>query len=184
MSELKESPSQTAGPFVHIGCMPQVAGLEQRGMGRPLGAQMVLGNPEGQRIALELQVVDGAGEVVEDALLEIWQATPDGQFTPTDTFSNWGRQAINAHSGYAVFETLKPGAAFGQAPHILIWIVARGINLGLITRVYFPDEDNSGDTVLALAADRASSLIATRTAMGYAHTIYLQGPQETVFFDV
>ena len=184
MAELKESPSQTAGPYVHIGCAPQTAGLEQRGMGPQLGVQMIQGNPEGRRITLEISVVDGAGDVVEDALLEIWQPTPDGRFAPADAFTNWGRQVIDVQSGHAVFHTLKPGAAQGQAPHILVWIVARGINLGLTTRIYFPDEDNSGDAVLALAAERADSLLATQTDNGYAHTIRLQGTQETIFFDV
>lgn len=151
MAELKESPSQTAGPYVHIGCAPQMAGLELRGMGAQLGATMLCDTPNDHRITLEITVLDGAGDPVKDALIEIWQAGPDGRFTPTDTFSNWGRQPMDLTTGRAVFETLKPAGIPGQAPHILVWIVARGINLGLTTRVYFPDEDNAADPVISLA---------------------------------
>jgi protocatechuate 3,4-dioxygenase alpha subunit len=184
MSDLKESPSQTAGPYVHIGCAPQTAGLEQRSMGPQLGMDMITNGSDVKGITLDITVMDGAGDLVNDALIEIWQATPDGQFVATNTFANWGRQASDLQTGSAVFRTFKPGAPQGQAPHILVWIVARGINLGLITRIYFPDEENVNDAVLALAADRAASLIATKTDTGYAHVIRLQGPQETVFFDV
>ena len=200
MVDLKESPSQTAGPYVHIGCVPQTAGLEQRAMGPQLGTEMIAGEVDGQRISLEIHVIDGGGEPVTDALLEIWQASPQGHFTPTASFSNWGRQATDQATGCAVFDTLKPGAVQGQAPHILVWLVARGINLGLTTRIYFPDDDptqehgqdlahdpgqDSGqDPVLALVGSRADTLIAVKTETGYSHTIRLQGEDETVFFDV
>ncbi len=178
---LKESPSQTAGPYVHIGCAPQTAGLEQRGMGPEFGRNMVL---DGETMSLEIAIFDGANEPVTDALIEIWQAGPDGRMTPTNHFRNWGRQTANLETGIARFETLKPGRIGTQAPHILLWIVARGINLGLTTRVYFPDEDNTTDPIFALAGPRWRTLVATKTETGYAHTVRLQGEDETVFFDV
>lgn len=178
---LKESPSQTAGPYVHIGCAHRTAGLEQRGLGPALGIDMVR---DGEAITLDLTVLDGAGDVVKDALLEIWQAGPDGSYAPSNRFKNWGRQTSDLATGIARFETLKPGRSGDQAPHVLIWLVARGINLGLTTRVYFPDEDNAADPVLGLAGDRAETLVARQTDTGYAHTIRLRGDQETVFFDV
>lgn len=184
MKGLKESASQTAGPYVHIGCVPQTAGLEQRGMGPQLGAHMVAETATADPISLEITVLDGAGYVVKDALLEIWQPGPDGTFCPNSDFQNWGRQATDLSTGVALFDTVKPAAPPGQAPHILVWIVARGINLALTTRIYFPDEDNTDDPTLALAADRGDTLLAIQTKTGYAHTIRLQGPQETVFFDV
>jgi len=183
MTKLKESASQTAGPYVHIGCVPQTAGLERRGMGPQLGVAMV-GPDAGPTITLDMTVLDGAGEAVKDALIEIWQAGPDGTFDQTGGFSNWGRQATDLETGQARFETVKPGAADGQAPHILVWIAARGINLALTTRIYFPDEDNTQDAALQLAGGRAATLIAEKTNTGYAHMVYLQGPNETVFFDV
>ena len=184
MTKLKESPSQTAGPYVHIGCVPQTAGLEQRDMGQQLGAKMNHGASLSAAITLEITVLDGADEPVKDALLEIWQASAEGGFKPTNSFFNWGRQGTDLTTGKALFETSKPGSAQGQAPHILVWIVARGINIALTTRIYFDDEDNSNDPIFALASDRADTLVATKTKNGYAHTIRLQGPQETVFFDV
>ena len=183
MSDLKESPSQTAGPYVHIGCVTQTAGLEQRGMGPQLGATMARARSDAN-FTLDITILDGAGDVVKDALLEIWQASPYGGYEASEHFSNWGRQATDLQTGLARFETAKPAPMQDQAPHILVWIAARGINLALTTRIYFPDEDNGSDQVLALAADRADTLVATKTQSGYAHTIRLQGSQETVFFDV
>ncbi|MGR3515223.1 MAG: protocatechuate 3,4-dioxygenase subunit alpha [Paracoccaceae bacterium] len=181
---LKESPSQTAGPYVHIGCVPVSAGLERRGFEPQLGGRMVQEVGHATAITLDVTVSDGEGALVTDALIEIWQAGPEGRFHATPGFSNWGRQAVDSATGVARFETLKPGASAGQAPHILIWIAARGINFALTTRLYFPDEDNSADAVLALAGGRAGTLIADQTDHGYAHAISLQGPNETVFFDV
>ena len=183
MTKLQESASQTAGPYVHIGCVPQTAGLEQRGMGPQLGAKMV-GPEAGPSIRLDMSVLDGAGEVVKDALIEIWHASADGTMEAQEGSAHWGRQATDLATGLASFETVKPGAVDGQAPHILVWIAARGINLALTTRIYFPDEDNTQDAVLQLAGARAGTLIAQKTETGYAHSVYLQGPNETVFFDV
>ncbi|MEM1065234.1 MAG: protocatechuate 3,4-dioxygenase subunit alpha [Pseudomonadota bacterium] len=179
---LKETPSQTAGPYVHIGCLPRTAGLAPGALGPELGGVMV---QEGDaRMSLEITVLDGAGDCVKDALIEIWQAGPDGRYAPTAGFRNWGRQATDLATGVARFETLKPGLNGPQAPHILVWIAARGINLALATRIYFPDTDTSSDAIFALAGARASTLVATETATGYAHTIRLQGENETVFFDI
>lgn len=184
MQQLKESPSQTAGPYVHIGCVPTFAGLNEMFNGSDLGANMITGAPAGQRIILTIDVLDGGSEPLRDAMIEIWQPGPDGTFGPTDGFQHWGRQATNAETGQAVFETLMPAAPRGQAPHIAVWIVARGINLGLTTRIYFPDTNTRNDPVFTLAGPRASTLLAQQTPDGYNHTIHLQGPHETVFFDV
>ncbi len=182
MTTLKESASQTAGPYVHIGCVPSFAGLVGMYAGRDPGAEMIEGDVAGQRIALTGCIYDGDGDAVTDALVEIWQAGPDGTFA-TKGFQGWGRQPSAADTGQFTFETLKPGAMDGQAPHILVWIVARGINLGLMTRVYFPDEDNAGDPVFVLAGARAKTMVAAATDAGYHLDIHLQGPQETVFLD-
>lgn len=184
MSGYKESPSQTAGPYVHIGCTPQTAGLERRHMGAQLGQTMVGQNVDGPEMTLDITILDGEDTLVKDALIEIWQAGPDGRYAPSNQFSNWGRQAVDLRTGQARFVTLKPGAPMGQSSHILIWIVARGINLGLTSRIYFPDEDNAADPVLIAAGGRADTLFATKTDIGYTHEIRLQGPKETVFFDV
>lgn len=184
MADLKESPSQTAGPYVHIGCVPTFAGLEGMYGGHDLGSSMITGDVEGERITLSFLVIDAEGEPLKDAMVEIWQPGPDGSFGPTRGFSHWGRQPTDADTGEAAFETLKPGASGDQAPHVLVWIAARGINIALTTRVYFPDEDNSRDSVFSLAGDRASTLVAEKRSGGYHHVIRLQGDSETVFFDV
>jgi len=183
MGELKESASQTAGPYVHIGCVPSFAGLSGMYDGRDLGASMITGDCAGQRVAMTGCVFDGDGMPITDAMIEIWQAAPDGTFA-MDGFSSWGRQPSAADTGAFTFDTLKPAAIGNQAPHMLVWIVARGINLGLTTRIYFPDEDNSSDPVFALAGERAETMVAAATADGYHINIHLQGPKETVFFDV
>lgn len=183
MAEYKETPSQTAGPYVHIGCVPSFAGLRGMYGGRDPGDQMITGTIDGMHIDFTGCVYDGDGVPLYDAMVEIWQAGPDGRFD-SDGFSSWGRQPAAPDTGAFCFKTLKPGALGGQSPHILIWIVARGINLGLTTRAYFADEDNSGDAVFALAGARAQTLLCTKTETGYHLDIHLQGPNETVFFDV
>ncbi|QUJ77247.1 protocatechuate 3,4-dioxygenase subunit alpha [Sulfitobacter albidus] len=183
MRKFKETPSQTAGPYVHIGCVPSFAGLADMYGGHDPGARMITGAPDGTPVTLTLTVMDGAGDPVTDAMIEIWQPGPDGRFGPTEGFRHWGRQPTDAQSGTAVFETLMPGAPTGQAPHVLIWIVARGINLGLMTRLYFPGQENAADPVFRAAGTRAQTLLATPAEGGFHHNIHLQGPDETVFFD-
>ncbi|MFI0844890.1 protocatechuate 3,4-dioxygenase subunit alpha [Mesorhizobium sp. IMUNJ 23232] len=195
---LKETPSQTAGPYVHIGLTPEFCGI---GGVYPtdLGAGMVNDKTVGERIALTIRVLDGADTPLRDALVEIWQADAQGFYnSPSDTrgkadpnFSGWGRQATDMQTGECRFLTIKPGRVpHGNglmAPHITLWIVARGINIGLHTRLYFADEAaaNAEDPILSRIEhfSRAKTLLAERTADGYAFDIRLQGEDETVFFD-
>jgi len=190
----KESASQTAGPYVHIGLTPNFSGISGV-YGADLGIAMITNETKGERISLEGRVIDGAGNQLTDALVEIWQADADGIYhsRAEPGFCGWGRAPADAKTGIFRFDTIKPGrVAFPdgrmQAPHINIWIVARGINLGLNTRIYFEDEAeaNSADPVLSRMdlQDRAGSLIAKGGSGSYRHEIHLQGPQETVFFDI
>ena len=106
--------------------------------------------------------------------------------------SGFCRFAADGDSGEFTLRTVKPGpvpARGGglQAPHISLWIVARGINIGLQTRIYFDDEDNSADPLLARIEQRPrrETLIARRTGDGaYRFDIRLQGEGETVFLDL
>jgi len=204
LSYLKETASQTAGPYVHIGLIPGMAGFDIF----ENNFSNVLAGPDtkGERIALEGRVLDGTGTPLRDVLLEIWQANAAGRYNhPADrssgaldeTFRGWGRAGSDFDSGLITFETIKPGATLDKAgrrcaPHINVWIVARGINVGLNTRLYFSDEEaaNAADPVLNLIEQpvRRSTLIARRSQRGgeavYSFTINLQGPDETVFFDV
>lgn len=193
----KESPSQTAGPYVHIGCVPNFCGIEGA-YPNDLGDTMVNADTLGERITVSGVVYDGTGSALKDALVEIWQADANGIYPGTDprgpadpNFTGWGRKAGDYVTGEWSFETVRPGSVpFPdgrlQAPHITFWVVARGINLGLQTRMYFPDADNSADPVLARIEhrNRLSTLIAVKTGDGaYRFDIRLQGAEETVFFD-
>jgi protocatechuate 3,4-dioxygenase alpha subunit len=202
---LKETASQTAGPYVHIGLIPHQAGFDI--FEKSFSNVLFTDATEGERIRIEGRVIDGTGTPVRDALLEIWQANAAGRYSdPADrqdkpidpSFRGWGRAGSDFHSGFYTFETIKPGSVQGRsargmmAPHVNFWIVARGINIGLNTRMYFADESeaNAADPVLRLVEleARRATLIAPRTLREgvpvYTFDIRLQGEQETVFFDV
>ena len=181
--KLEETPSQTAGPFVHLGCTPSIADANTFNKAQDLGARMITGKPDGERIKLTITVHDGAGDALTDGMIEIWQPGPMGNYGPTDGFCHWGRQAMHQESGLVQFDTLKPGAPEPQAPHFMIWIVARGVNLGLMTRIYLPDIDNHLDPVFILSGERSNTLVAQSVEGGYHQQIYLQGAHETVFFN-
>lgn len=200
LDRLKESPSQTAGPYVHIGLTPNFAGITGV-YETDLGASMVNDRTKGERIDIKLRVLDGAGKPLTDALIEIWQADAAGLYnSPSETrgtadpnFSGWGRQATDMTTGECMFRTIKPGRVpfrdgRPMAPHITVWIVARGINLGLQTRLYFGDEEaaNAQDPVLKLIEhrNRIATLVAPRDGDAYTFDIHLQGERETVFFDI
>lgn len=197
---LKESASQTAGPYVHIGCTPNFVGISGVYAEDP-GQKMLSDRTKGERIHIRGRIFDGANDLVKDGLIETWQADAEGLYnSPDETrgaadpeFAGWGRQPTDLETGCFAFDTIKPGCVPGsdgrmQAPHISLWIVARGINIGLSTRLYFADEPeaNSADPVLASIADpkRRETLIATREGDSFLFDIYLQGALETVFFDV
>lgn len=203
-ARLHETASQTAGPFLHIGLLPAAAGIEQR-RHQP-GNVLAQAGAQGERIRIEGTVYDGAGCPVKDALLEIWQANSAGKYHhPADTqdkpvdphFHGFGRAAADFSSGLWWFETVKPGPVPGRhghtmAPHINVMIFARGINIGLHTRLYFADEAeaNAADPVLRLIElePRRQTLLARRELRDgqvvYRFDIYLQGERETVFLDV
>ena len=222
---LKESASQTAGPYVHIGLAPGAAGFDI--YREELGRYIAGPNAKGQRIRIEGVVIDGMGSPVKDVLLEAWQANADGFYAHPegggpveDGFRGWGRVITDFQTGEWGFDTVKPGPVAARmklasdvsdrvgtapdwlgraerhadmAPHINLWIVARGINIGLNTRMYFEDEAaaNALDPVLNLIEweDRRATLIAKRAGERdglpvYRFEIRLQGDGETVFFDV
>ena len=199
---LNETPSQTAGPFVHIGLAPGAAGFDiyQHELGQDIAGP----NAKGERIRVEGLVIDGTGSPVKDVLIEAWQANAEGIYAHPEHpgeveegFRGWGRVITDFATGNWGFETVKPGCTPGRsgsimAPHINLWIVARGINTGLNTRLYFSDEEeaNAADPVINLIEweNRRQSLIATRTdtegSVLYRFDIRLQGENETVFFDI
>ena len=204
LSYLKETASQTAGPYVHIGLAPKQAGFDifENNFSNVLTGP----NTKGERIRIEGRVLDGSGAPLRDVLLEIWQANAAGRYNHPadkqdkpldDDFRGWGRACSDFETGGYTFETIKPGPAVGRhgrpmAPHVNFWIVARGINIGLNTRMYFSDEAaaNANDPVLNLIEweRRRTTLIAQREVSDgqavYRFDIHIQGPDETVFFDI
>lgn len=187
---LRATTSQTVGPFFRIG-------LEWLYRDNLIGEGV-----SGERVTVQGRVFDGDGIPVPDAVLEIWQANSQGKYAhPEDTqkkplepgFTGYGRVPAS-HQGLFRFATIKPGATPGprekeQAPHLSISIFMRGMLKRLATRMYFPDDAlNESDPILNLVEpERRETLIAKKTAGGPSTlewNIVLQGPDETVFFDV
>ena len=158
------TPSQTVGPYFSLGLLDRAAD------------ELASGG-----IRISGRVLDGAGEPVPDAMVEIWQADEDGRYRPD---FGWGRSGCDGEGRYS-FVTRKPGPVDGQAPHLTVMVFARGLLKPVLTRMYFPDEQaaNADDPVLA-ALDDGSSLVAQRTDDGLEFDIRLQGEAETVFFAV
>jgi|HubBroStandDraft_1064217.scaffolds.fasta_scaffold01448_8 protocatechuate 3,4-dioxygenase alpha subunit len=187
---LQATTSQTVGPFFRIG-------FDWLNRDNLIGEGV-----SGERVTIQGRVFDGEGVPVPDAILEIWQANAHGKYDhPEDTqdkplepnFKGYGRVPVTAQ-GVFRFATIKPGPVPGpnekeQAPHLVISVFMRGVLRRLVTRIYFPDEPrNAADFILNLVEpSRRSTLIAKKTA-GAPGTlewnVVLQGPDETVFFDL
>ena len=195
LETLVETPSQTAGPYVHIGCIPSFAGLAQV-YPEDLGLRAIEEGAKGEVITITGSVIDGLGWSLRDAMMETWQPDAAGIFPGQDgadpKVNGFARFAADGASGDFMLRTVKPGKVKWpdgrwQAPHIAFWITARGINIGLSTRMYFEDEDNSADPLLMRVEQqpRRDTLIARKTGPGqYRFDIRLQGEGETVFLDM
>jgi protocatechuate 3,4-dioxygenase, alpha subunit len=183
MSEFLPTPSQTVGPFLSLG------------MTWPTGYLVV---PEGSPGALLISGVlyDGAGDPVPDGVLETWQADPQGRFDHPDDprgatgsgFAGFGRCSTDPQGRFR-FVTRKPGAiGDGQAPHIDVTVLARGLLDRVVTRIYFPDEPdaNAADPLLSsLPPERAATMVARAAGPGeLVWDVHLQGERETVFLAV
>lgn len=189
MTKLGETPSQTVGPYFSM---------------RLSGEGENVLTTRDDRIVIEGKVFDGAGDHIEDALLEIWQAAPSGryhhpddirQLDPAPGFTGFGRASSDFETGEYRFETLKPGRvpdAEGalQAPHISLIVQGRGMLNPSFTRIYFSDEEeaNRDDLVLrGVPRDRRDTLVAQlqegTNPPVYRFDIRMQGDDETVFFD-
>lgn len=179
--------SQTIGPYLHIG------------MDWAVNPDFAPAGVAGQRITVSGRVVDGDGDPVGDAMLEVWQANAHGRYAhradardlPLDArFTGWGRVTTDEH-GHFRFNTIKPGAvpaADGgtQAPHLNVTIFMRGMLKQLVTRIYFEgDPANANDPTLARVPEaRRATLMARPADGGLAWNVVLQGAGETVFFAV
>jgi protocatechuate 3,4-dioxygenase, alpha subunit len=191
--ELIPTPSQTVGPFFHLG------------MARPNWADLTQDGPQGERIAIEGRVLDGDGAPVPDAVVEVWQANAAGRYNHPDDrqqdkpldprFRGFGRVATDAEGRFRI-ATIKPGAVPGrgnalQAPHINVAVFARGLLKHLYTRLYFADEPlNAADPLLSSIDDGTvrRTLLACRAEPAspalYRFDIVLQGKNETAFLDI
>ena len=205
-----QTPSQTVGPFFHYG-LPWKGGADLVGKS-DLGARPELfpadhyllnvsaptGTPAGRVIEIGGRVLDGAGAIVPDAMIEIWQANAAGRYRSPDDgradvaidphFAGFGRSSTGEDGIYR-FRTIRPGRVPGpggmmQAPHLAVSVFGRGLIKRLATRIYFADgAGHDTDPVLAcVPADRRATLIAQPRGDGWWLDIVLQGPGETVFF--
>lgn len=196
--KLPQTPSQTVGPFFSYGLASEQYGFSELSS---LATGAIADDDEpGEHIKLVGVIYDGQGAPVSDALVEVWQADAQGRFAhPTDgrqkntPFTGFGRYGTRTDpKNRFVFSTVKPGsAADGEAPHINLIILMRGLLSHVFTRVYFSDEEpaNAADPVLqTVPADRRDTLIAKReessAGVVYRFDVHMQGDRETVFFDV
>lgn len=155
---LARTPSQTVGPYYAIGLSRRAQHVLAEG-GVPLGGQLL----------------DGAGEPIPDGVIELWD--PAG--------GRWGRCGTHPQGSFS-FLVAKPAARDGAAPHLLVYVFARGLLKHQLTRIYFPDETaaNAADPVLAALSeeDRATLVAGDDGAGGLRFDIRMQGPTATVFF--
>jgi protocatechuate 3,4-dioxygenase alpha subunit len=197
MSEhLGQTPSQTVGPYFAYGLTPTQYGYDFRSLFGP-----VLAEPRtpGEPIVITGRVIDGNGQPISDAMLEIRHADASGRYpaSPADVaatgFRGFGRMGTGTLPGHAFeFRTVKPGATpDGQAPHVDVIVTMRGLLSHAFTRIYFDDEGdaNARDPVLAsVPAERRATLVARRESLPggtvYRFDVHMQGDEETVFFDV
>ncbi|MEW2623283.1 protocatechuate 3,4-dioxygenase subunit alpha [Streptomyces sp. NPDC048106] len=188
---LAPTPSHTVGPFYGY-ALPFPGGPEPAPAGHP------------DTVSVHGHVYDGAGDPVPDALIELWQAGPDGALDGATgsmrrdpvtggflgrngvDFTGFGRIPTDREGRWAA-RTLRPGARPGHAPYISVCVFARGLLHHLFTRLYFPDqaEANAADPLLAsLDEERRATMVATAEPHGtYRFDIRLQGERETVFLD-
>jgi protocatechuate 3,4-dioxygenase alpha subunit len=177
------TPSQTVGPFFAFGLPFE-------------GGERLVEPSDPDAVQVVGAVYDGAGDPIDDALVEIWQANRAGRYRhPEDTreelpledgFIGFGRCPTDAQGRFG-FVTVKPGAVPPEAPHINVTVLARGLLLHLFTRIYFPGEPaNETDPVLASIDDPAmrETLVARALDGAVRFDIHLQGERQTAFFDV
>jgi protocatechuate 3,4-dioxygenase alpha subunit len=199
MEQLRQTPSQTVGPFFAYALTAEQYGYPYDSL---MNHRLVSPDTPGQRIVVTGQLWDGAGAPISDAVIECWQADAQGHYrtTPIEEntathadrgFLGFGRMGTGTLPGYQFqFTTLKPGSTGeGSAPHINVMLMMRGSLRNLYTRLYFADEPeaNAQDALLnAVPTERRGTLLAHRKEVNgeirYVFDIHMQGPDETVFF--
>jgi protocatechuate 3,4-dioxygenase alpha subunit len=187
-----QTPSQTVGPYFAYGLTAEQYLYDYSSISN--GNLLINEQVKGERIIISGQIRDGAGNLIPDAMIEIWQADAEGNYLKDrSSFHGFGRLGTGTHPQNTFeFQTIKPGSVNGQAPHINIIVFMRGLLVHTYTRLYFSDESaaNAVDPVLkSVDAERRHTLLANKSKRDdgcttYEFNIYMQGEKETVFFDV
>ena len=189
MSEPKkliDTPSQTAGPFLHIGCTPRITGINI--FKSELGLTPFQDISDNEAINIKGKIYDGNDEPIIDAMIETWQCDANGNYLSNQGFA---RIVTDFKTGEYQLKTIRPGNKINtdgslSASYITFWIVARGMNRPLITRMYFLENDLRNDLMLnsIKIEDRLNTLIPyTEDNKNFIFNIYLQGKKETIFFE-
>lgn len=176
-TKMLQTPSQTVGPYFAYGLTPKQYGYDFKNL-----ATNVLENiPEGKEIiSIKGKVFDGENNPIPDAMIELWQNDGENPF-----FGRFGT-GTDAENHF-VFQTIKPNSIEGQAPYVSLIVFMRGQLIHSYTRIYFSDEEilNQQDVVLnSIPEERRNTIIAQKKGSIYEFNIYMQGENETVFFEV
>ena len=192
MDKLRQTPTQTIGPFFAYGLTAEQYGYHFNSL---LTGEMVDGEYEGTAIVIHGKIYDGSGSPINDAMIELCQADKNGSYIKTfvsEGFKGFGRLGTGTKEDFSFnFKTIKPGIIEGQAPHINVILFMRGSLHHLYTRIYFDDEAklNENDSILnSISPERRQTLIAKKKEddglVSYHFDIHMQGNQETVFFEI
>ncbi|MBI0329693.1 protocatechuate 3,4-dioxygenase subunit alpha [Burkholderia plantarii] len=196
MTTLKQTPSQTVGPYFAYGLCPQQYNFDMKSLFSP---DLAAPHTPGEPILLIGQVFDGDGQPILDAMLEFTQVDAAGRFPASRAeiaesgFTGFARVGTGTDPQHRfVVRTVKPAATDAGAPHVDVTVTMRGVLTHAFTRLYFEDEvqANAADAVLAsVPAARRETLMARREARGDGQVVYrfdirMQGDRETVFFDL
>ena len=186
-NNLDETPFQTAGPFLHIGCMPNAIKIEKLYQ-NDLGEIPFKNKNESELITIEGSVFDGNGIALDDVMLETWQCDEKGEFKEDRGFA---RFIPNNLTKKFILKTVKPGQYKGfdgkiHSPHISLSISSRGLNMTLNTRIYFEGDELKNDPLLSIINNHnVNSLISKQIKKNsYLFNIFLQGEEETIFLDI
>jgi protocatechuate 3,4-dioxygenase, alpha subunit len=190
MGKLQHTPSQTIGPFFAYSLTAAQYGYNFNSI---INENLINDGAEGKQIVITGNIFDGEGNAIHDAMIELWQADANGNYQNqfnANGFKGFGRLGTGTEKDKRfTFKTIKPGKVNNQAPHINIILFMRGSLHALYTRIYFADEQNDNDPLYkSIDMERRKTLIARHKEVDgkifYQFNIYMQGENETVFFDV
>ena len=193
MEKLKQTPSQTVGPFFAYSLTARQYGYDFNSI---IDGSLIRDAGTGERIYITGGVFDGNGKAISDAMIELWQANGSGNYRINpiqkdgDGFMGFGRLGTGTQIEHRFkFTTIKPGSVNGQSPHINVILFMRGSLRHLYTRLYFSDEANENDPLLtSIDVNRRQTLVAQGSErdgiLEYQFDIHMQGEKETVFFDL